>query len=69
MITMSDTRKPLILLLLHFMISTVLSSHFRGGIIMVRPAFDEDQRGSGSGSGGGSKTNMQAQEHLTVSKL
>ena len=32
------------------MISAVLASHFRGGIIMVRPLFDEDLRGSGEGS-------------------
>ena len=32
------------------MIPVVLASHFRGGIIMVRPLFDEDLRGSGEGS-------------------
>ena len=48
---MRDSRKPLILVVLHFMISSVLSSHFRGGIIMVSPVkvFDEDQHGSGEG--------------------
>ena len=46
---MSSSRKPLILVVLHLTIPVVLSSHFRGGIIMVRPAFDEDIRGSGAG--------------------
>ena len=45
---MLDSRKPLMLVALYFMISTVLSD-FRGGIIMVRPVLDEDQRGSGEG--------------------
>ena len=36
-------------LLAHSMISTVLSSHFRGGIIMVRPNFDEAEGSGGRG--------------------
>ena len=46
---MPDCRKPLVLVALHFIIPTVFSSHFRGGIIMVRPVLDEDLRGSGEG--------------------
>ena len=46
---MSDTHKLFVPVVLYYMISTVLSSHFRGGIIMVRsPDFDET-RGSGEG--------------------
>ena len=49
--TMLDSRsKPLLLLVLHIMISTVLSSHFCGGIIMVRSVIDNDSPGSGEGS-------------------
>ena len=46
---MLNSRKPLMLVALYLMVSTVLSSHFRGGIIMVRPVLDEDLRGSGEG--------------------
>ena len=47
---MFGSHKPLILLVVYFLVSVVLSSHFRGGIIMVRPVSDEDLRGSGEGS-------------------
>ena len=45
---MSDN-KLLLVVVLYFMISTVLSSHFRGGIIMVRPDSVEEVQGSGEG--------------------
>ena len=58
---MLNSRKPLMLVALYLMVSTVLSSHFRGGIIMVRPVLDEDLRGSGQGSGEGLPVVMPAQ--------